>query len=108
MPCLLCGGTIPLVRRLADSPFCSDEHGREHANQQGSATLARLHQWKSSSRSFALAEFASHPEPEIQEQRRNLSSATIPIFIFGAVKFSPQPWTKQRSAMRLRGASDVV
>src|SRR3989442_122897 len=70
MPCLVCGNTVPLLRQLAGSQFCSDEHSRLEAGSPAVAVLRseksthQLHPARFAIGAAVPALIAGHPDSQ--------------------------------------------
>jgi len=85
MQCLLCGKSVPLLKRLPGSEFCSDAHRREYQKEFSQLALGRLLQSKPA-------------ESEIQPAQTPLRitalappRATIPVSVAVAAPAVPAP-----------------
>src|SRR5262245_33189115 len=80
MPCLLCGGSVPLSRRLAGNQFCSHEHEQKHVSEQRLLALQRLAQWRPPKENApSLAGFAGLEPEDLRNEAQRSRGAEIPI-----------------------------
>jgi hypothetical protein len=109
MPCLYCEESIPLLRELGGSQFCSDDHRQRYASRRellvtaGGATPSRdLPEVRTSP--ARLADFSNLAI--IRDAYPELRGAEVPISRYCDLMLS-RSRSRQRSAMSARGAHMV-